>query len=105
MSYDPSPLSRDAAKTLRQIAEDLDSGKAEYDSPRSAALVLRDLHKLAEHLPRILLQASAAVDRMARDRDDATRVARTIGEAATTAANLIDQLRHAHEAAQGVRAR
>ncbi|WP_319054528.1 hypothetical protein [Streptomyces europaeiscabiei] len=105
MPYDPSPLSRDAAKTLRQIAEDLGSGKAEYDSPRSAALVLRDLYQLAEHLPQILLQTSAAVDRMARDRDDATRVARTIGEAATTATNLIDQLRDAHEVAQGVRAR
>lgn len=105
MPYDPSPLSRDAAKTLRQIAEDLDSGKAEYDSPHSAALVLRDLHKIAEYLPQILLQTSAAVDRMARDCDDATTVARIIGEAATTATNLTDQLRRAHEAAQGVRAR
>ncbi|WP_413810825.1 hypothetical protein [Streptomyces sp. OE57] len=42
---------------------------------------------------------------MARDRDDATTVARIIGEAATSATNLIDQLRRAHEAAQGVRAR
>lgn len=35
--YDPSPLLRDAAKTLREIARDLEGGKAEYDSPRSAA--------------------------------------------------------------------
>ncbi|WP_432139160.1 MULTISPECIES: hypothetical protein [unclassified Streptomyces] len=103
--YDPSPLSRDAAKTLREIAQDLDSGKAEYDSPRSAARVLRDLHELADHLPQILLQTSAAVDRMARDREDATSVARDIGEAATTARNLTDQLRRAHEAAQDVRGR
>jgi uncharacterized protein YecE (DUF72 family) len=103
--YDPSPLSQDAAKTLREIARDLDSGKAEYDSPRSAARVLRDLHELAEHLPQILLQTSAAVDRMARDRDDATSVARAIGEAATTATNLTDQLRRAREAAQDVRGR
>lgn len=105
MPYDPTPLSRDAAKTLREIARDLESGKAEYDSPRSAARVLRDLRELAECLPEILLKTSAAVDRMARDRDDATTLARTIGEAATTATNLIDQLRDAHEAAQGVRAR
>lgn len=105
MPYDPSPLSRDAVKTLREIAQDLDSGKAEYDSPRSAARVLRDLLELAEYLPRILLQTSAAVGRMARDRDDATSVARAIGEAATTATGLQDQLRRAHEAAQDVRAR
>ncbi|MFC7987442.1 hypothetical protein [Streptomyces sp. NPDC057336] len=105
MPYDPSPLSRDALKTLREIAQDLDSGKAEYDSPRSAARVLRDLHELAEYLPRILLQTSAAVGRMARDQDDATSVARAIGEAATTVTGLQDQLRRAHEAAQDVRAR
>lgn len=105
MPYDPSPLSRDAAKTLREIARDLESGKAEYDSPRSAARVLRDLHELAEHLPQILLRTSAAVDRMARDRDDAASVSRVIGEAATTATNLADQLRRAHEAAEDVRAR
>ncbi|MFF7770989.1 hypothetical protein ACFZC7_31330 [Streptomyces massasporeus] len=105
MPYDPTPLSRDAVKTLREIARDLESGKAEYDSPRSAARVLRDLHELVEHLPQILLQTSAAVDRMARDRGDATTVARSIGEAATTATNLTDQLRKAHEAAQDVRAR
>ncbi|MGW4825105.1 hypothetical protein ACWEP4_40940 [Streptomyces sp. NPDC004227] len=105
MPYDPSPLSRDAAKTLREIARDLESGKAEYDSPRSAARLLRDLHELAEYLPQILLQTSAAVDRMARDRDDAMGVARVIGEAATTATNLTDQLRRAHEAARDVRGR
>ncbi|MBQ1096631.1 hypothetical protein KBY55_11140 [Streptomyces sp. b94] len=105
MPYDPSPLSRDAAKTLREIARDLESGKAEYDSPRSAARVLRDLHELAEYLPQILLQTSAAVDRMVRDRDDAMSVARVIGEAATTATNFTDQLRRAHEAAQDVRGR
>lgn len=104
MPYDPSPLSRDAAKTLREIAQDLESGKAGYDSPRSAARVLRDLHELAECLPQILLQTSAAVDRMARDRDDAITLARAVGAAATTATNLIDQLRDAHEAAEGVRA-
>ncbi|MEV8202189.1 hypothetical protein AB0Q90_33625 [Streptomyces sp. NPDC079141] len=103
--YDPSPLSRDAAKTLREIAQDLESGKAEFDSPRSAARLLRDFHELAEHLPQVLLQASAAVERTARDRDDATAVARVIGEAATTATNLTDQLRRAHEAAQDVRGR
>ncbi|MFJ8495332.1 hypothetical protein ACIRBZ_44445 [Streptomyces sp. NPDC094038] len=105
MPYDPSPLSRDAAKTLCEIVRDLESGKAEYDSPRSAARVLRDLHELAEHLPQILVRTSAAVDRMARDRDDATSVSRVIGEAATTATNLADQLRQAHEAAQDVRGR
>ncbi|MER5380777.1 hypothetical protein ABT040_10905 [Streptomyces sp. NPDC002688] len=105
MPYDPTPLSRDAVKTLREIARDLESGKAEYDGPRSAARVLRDLHELVEHLPQILLQTSAAMDRMARDRDDATTVARFIGEAATTATNLTDQLRKAHEAAEEVRAR
>ncbi|MEU0660710.1 hypothetical protein [Streptomyces lavendulocolor] len=98
-------MSRDAAKTLREIARDLESGKADYDSPRSAARVLRDLHELAECLPQILLQTSAAVDRMARDRDDATTVARIIGEAATSAASLRGQLRRAHEAALDVRAR
>lgn len=105
MPYDPSPLSRDAAKTLREIARNLESGKAEYDSPRSAARLLCDLHELAECLPQILLQTSAALDRMARDRDDATSVARVIGEAATTATNLTDQLRRAQEAAQDVRGR
>lgn len=101
--YDPSPLSRDAAKTLREIARDLEAGKAEFDSPRSAARLLRDFYGLAEQLPQVLLQTSAAVERMARDRDDATTVARIIGEAATTTMNLTDQLRRAHEAAQDVR--
>ncbi|MFE9258580.1 hypothetical protein [Streptomyces sp. NPDC006879] len=105
MPYDPVPLSRDAVKTLRQISEDLESGKAEYDSPRSAARVLRDLHELAEHLPQILLRTSAAVDQMARNRDDATAVARVVGEAATMATALTDQLRRAHEAALDVRGR
>ena len=105
MPYDPNPLSWDTVKTLREIARDLDSGKAEYDNPRSAARVLRDLQEAAEYLPEILLQTSAAVDRMARDRDDATTVARVIGEAVTTAANLADQLRRAREAAEDVRGR
>lgn len=105
MPYDPSPLSRDAAKTLREIAQDLESGKAEYESPRSAARVLRDFHELAEYLPQILLQTSAAVDRMARDRDDAVTLARAVGEAATTATNLTDQLRRAYETARDVRGR
>ncbi|WP_405844580.1 hypothetical protein [Streptomyces sp. NBC_01518] len=105
MPYDPSPLSRDAAKTLREIARDLETGKAEFDSPRSAARLLGDFYGLAEQLPQVLLQTSAAVERMARDRDEATTVARIIGEAATTATNLTDQLRRAHEAAQDVRGR
>ncbi|SOD91574.1 hypothetical protein [Streptomyces sp. Ag109_G2-15] len=103
MPNDPSLLSRDPAKTLREITRDPDCGRAEYDSPRSAARLLRDLRELVEHLPQILLKTSVAVDRMTRDREDATAVARVIGEAATTATNLTDQLRRAHEAAQDVR--
>lgn len=105
MPYDPSDHPQDAARSITKLVEDIASGKAAWEEPRDVARALGRLHELAQALPQALLQASSAIDRMARDRDDATAVARIIGEAATSAASLHDQLRRAHEAAQDVRGR
>ncbi|MFD7909340.1 hypothetical protein ACFV30_01230 [Streptomyces sp. NPDC059752] len=104
MPYDPSDLPRDAAQAIGRLVEDVASGKAAYKDPRDVARAFKHLQRLAHDLPQTLLQASSAIDRMARDRDDATELARIIGEAATSAASLDDQLRRAYETAQQIRA-
>ncbi|MFD5506825.1 hypothetical protein ACFWIB_03495 [Streptomyces sp. NPDC127051] len=90
---------------MTKLVEDIASGKAAWEQPRDVARALGQLHELAQALPQALLQASSAIDRMARDRDDATTVARVIGEAATSATSLENQLCRAHEAAREVRSR
>ncbi|WP_031072070.1 hypothetical protein [Streptomyces sp. NRRL WC-3742] len=101
-AYDPTYLIRDAAKSVHTVAEDLVTGRAEWDRPRDLARALESLQQLMDDLSRVLIQQAGLLPRMTRD-SDAPKAGQQIAEAAATAAQLSNQLRRAQDATDGVR--
>ncbi|MFF2653595.1 hypothetical protein [Streptomyces sp. NPDC058045] len=101
-TYDPTHLLKDAAKSIREAAEDLAEGKAEWDRPRDVTKSLAWLQELVDDASKVLIQGAGVLPRMTND-PDAPKAGQRIAEAAATATQLSNQLRKAHDAAEDVR--
>lgn len=101
-AYDPTYLIRDAAKSVHTVAEDLATGRAEWDRPRDLAKALESLQQLTDDLSRVLIQQAGLLPRMTSD-PDAPKAGQRVAEAAATAAQLSNQLGRVHDAADSIR--
>ncbi|MGW4379807.1 hypothetical protein [Kitasatospora sp. NPDC004531] len=101
-TYDPMFAVRGAADAVTVAAKDVAGGRAGWHRPADAGNSLERMDHLATALSDLLRQQAMALPQLTRD-PQATQAAKLVSEAATTAAQLAEQLRKAAVTTRAVR--